>query len=129
MNYAWSTIGFPTLFLSQSFDSRTCSNGSFSVLNESDYLTSQRYGSVEIAGSDSPTSFAIVFRRLIKFDAGKKYKAADGFDPSELIQDVNETKYQSVYLNQSVGWSYNDDKRQIVGSSGLFKHLGFTVRT
>jgi hypothetical protein len=114
MNYAWSTVGFPALFLSQSFDSRNCSTGSFEVQSESEYVNSQAYGSLNIAGAGSDASLAIVFRRLIQFDGGKHFKAKDGFDPSAL---GNATAYQSVYLNDSIKWSYDPDDRVINGTS------------
>ena len=123
MNYAWSTVGFPTLFLSQSFGARNCSKSSFSV-NASDYERSQKYGSVRVAGAGSEASLAIVFRRLIRFDGGCNHKAANAFNSSRAAE-----VYESVYLNESIEWSYDGDKKQIVGTSlsSHFQSLTFNV--
>lgn len=123
LNYAWSTVGFPTLFVSQSFDNRTCQSGSFSV-DVTEYEKHQQYGSVDIAGSGSVFSLAIVFRRLIRFDGGSKNEASDVFDPSQAGDET----YESVYLNDSIEWTYDEDKRRINGTSpGQFGSLLFSV--
>jgi hypothetical protein len=118
MNYAWSTVGFPTLFISQSL-SRNCTNESFRMTNENEYMDSQAFGSVHIAGSDSNASVAIVFRRLIEFEGNKKWD----FNSSETL---NETLYHSLYLNESIDWWYDPGARSIVGrADGLFERLTF----
>ena len=121
MNYAWSSVGFPTLFLSQSFDSLNCSN-SFNI-SESDYITSQSFHSVNISGAGTNNSLAIVFRRLIEYNGGKHYKASNGFDPSAAanFSTAFNTTYSSTYLNESMEWSYNRDSRTFVGRSSTLK--------
>lgn len=128
-NYAWSTVGFPTLFLSQTFDSRSCKDVS---LNEEDFIKSQEYGSVDIPGADSNMSMAVVFRRIILYDGGNSFKAANGFNASMTIPDpVNEnvTRYpRSVYLNESIMWQYYPKDRRIVGTFADLRSLAFKVR-
>ena len=116
MNYAWSPVGFPTLFLSQSFDSLNCSN-SFNV-SESDYIMSQSFKSVNISGAGTNHSLAIVFHRLIEYNGGAKhYKASDGFDPSKAADFSYNTTYRSTFLNESMEWQYYPEHRSFVGRS------------
>lgn len=128
-NYAWSTVGFPTLFLSQTFDSRSCKNVS---LNEEDFIKSQEYGSVDIPGADSNMSIAVVFRRIILYDGGNSFRAANGFNASMTIPDPaneNVTQYpRSVYLNESIMWQYYPEDRRIVGTFADLRSLAFKVR-
>lgn len=127
-NYAWSTVGFPTLFLSQNFDEENCSD----VCLTEDFIQSQEYGSVYIPGADSNISMAVVFRRLILYDGGGSFKAASGFNASMTIPDPaneNVTQYpRNVYLNESIMWQYYPEDRRIVGTFSDLKALTFKVR-
>ena len=125
MNFAWSAVGFPTLFVSRSFGSESRNCSSFKI-NETGFLDSQAHGSVNIAGAWSNDSLAIVFRRLIMFDGGKSAKASSGFNSSATLTR-NETVYKSVYLNHSIEWSYSPRERYIVGRSSNFSTLTFKV--
>ena len=127
MNYAWSTVGYPTLFISQSNGTRNCSKETFRVNNLTQYLDSQAFGSVYVTGSESDAAVAIVFRRLIQFSGGKKAKAAGAFDPS-LAAD-NSTQYSSVDLdNEMIQWYYDPRHRSITGVGGqLFGSLILNV--
>lgn len=123
MNYAWSTVGYPTLFLSQSQGENGCTNKSF-YTNLEEFLANQTYGSVHVAGSDSDAAVAIVFRRIIGFDGGKKAKASSIFNPSD-------TSYDSVCLdNDTIQWYYDPNRRSITGVGGhLFGSLTLSVST
>ena len=126
MNYAWSTVGYPTLFISQSNDTKGCSNETFRA-NLTEYLDTQAYGSLYIAGSESDAAVAMVFRRLIEFNGGKKAKAVGIFNTSEAA--VNSSQYRSVYLNdESIEWYYDPRHRSITGIGGqLFGSIVFNV--
>lgn len=124
MNYAWSTVGFPTLFLSQNFDAKDCSDVS---INKKEFINYQTYGSVDIPGADSNVSIAVVFHRLIQYDGGGRFKAANGFNPSMSIPDQNVTQYRSVYLNESIEWEYRPEDQAIVGTSSDVGTLTFKV--
>ena len=126
MNYAWSTVGYPTLFISQSNNTKSCSNETFQA-NLTEYLDTQAYGSLYIAGSESDAAVAMVFRRLIEFNGGKKAKAAGIFNTSEAA--VNSSQYRSVYLNdESIEWYYDPRHRSITGIGGqLFGSIVFNV--
>ena len=113
MNYAWSTVGYPTLFISQSNNTKSCSNETFQA-NLTEYLDTQAYGSLYIAGSESDAAVAMVFRRLIEFNGGKKAKAAGIFNTSEAA--VNSSQY------------YDPRHRSITGIGGqLFGSIVFNV--
>ena len=129
MNYAWSTVGFPTLFLAQSFDSGSVNcTKNLKILNETEFLNSQAYGSLNIAGAGSNASLAIVFRRLIVFDGGGSAKAANGFNASATVAPQNGSRiYYSVYLNDSIEWFYSINGRYIMGKSKNFSSLTFKV--
>ena len=127
MHYAWSGVGYPTLFLSQTNDSRDC-NDSFHIVNDAAFLDSQSFGSVNITGAGTTNSLAIVFRRLIEYNGGNHYKASNGFNTSMAASDVSD-QYRSVYLNDSMEWLYYPDGKTIVGNSldGSFGTLRFRV--
>lgn len=126
MNYAWSTVGYPTLFISQSFGAKNCTNQAFHA-NMTEYEDSQSYGSVYVAGSESDSAVAIVFRRIIEFDGGKKSRASGAFNSSEAANDSS-TEYYSTYLDDSsMKWYYDPEDRKITGKSDTFKSLIFSV--
>ena len=127
MNYAWSTVGYPTLFISQSFKSNNCTNETFRA-NLTEFLHTQDFGSVYVAGSEGDAAVAIVFRRLIEFDGGNKANAKNTFNSSDAA-NATSSKYHSVYLNDSsINWWYDPANRLIAGSKGqVFGSLVFSV--
>ena len=124
MNYAWSTVGYPTLFISQSYNHSNCTNKTLQMLNSTAFIDSQSFGSVYVSGSGSGgSSVAMVFRRLIVFDGGKKAKAENGFNSSEAAG--NSSQYHSVYLSDdTIDWWYNPAHKSIIGRG---RHLFGTV--
>ena len=127
MNYAWSTVGFPTLFISQSNGSNNCSRETLRITNLTEYVDSQTFGSVFVAGSHGDAAVAMVFRRLIEFDGGKKAKADDTFDSSKAAE--NSSLYHNVYLdNDAIDWWFDPARKSIIGKGGdLFGSLIFNA--
>ena len=114
--YAWSTVGYPTLFISQDLTKCDCKYS----INKTEYSTDKSSG-VKINGTGSYFSLAIVFTRLIEFcvDA-KKAPSYTDFNETLACEDQNSS------LNLSDGtldWRLDDDT--LVGNASSFL---FTIK-
>lgn len=115
LHYAWSTVGYPTIFISRSprdaVDLNSC-NSSFKVNDYQQFMSDQGAGSVSIDGVSSNFSFALIFKSLIEFKVStRKLPAVKAFNP-DLVQncsiDPNATKdcYHVYDLNSTnLNWS------------------------
>lgn len=105
MQYAWSTVGAPTLFFSHGPVPPYC-NSSVLSINSEEYREDQAYHSVNISGTDGAFAMAVVLNRLIEFNVTKRFKSADGFDPAKAFNDSS--GYSSYYLNDTSLWSFSN---------------------
>lgn len=115
--YAWSTVGYPTLFISQDLTKCDCKYS----LNETEYLKNKSSG-VKINGTGSYFSLAIVFTRLIEFHVdSKKPKSYTAFNVTDACDD----QYDSMNLsNGTLDWMFDDDYT-LVGDAEEFS---FTIK-
>jgi len=99
LHYVWSTVGYPTLFISRSafVNSSDCTS-SIHVNDYSEFKNHQSPGSVSIDGAKSNFSFALVFKSIIDFQVdSKKLPTTSAFNP-------NQNYYTSVDLSD-LSWS------------------------
>ena len=116
LHYAWSTVGYPTVFISRSpghhkYNVNNCVS-SFRVNNYQKFMSDQEPGSVSIDGVSSNFSFALIFKNLVEFKVNpKKLPAVKAFDPDlarNCSLDPNATKdcYHVYHLNNpNLNWS------------------------
>ena len=111
MRYAWSTIGYPTLFISH--DRSSCKCECNYDIDESAYTANQTHGSINITGTDSYFSLAIVFTRLIEFQVDpKKAKSFSVFNATSACDSETESVegLKSVKLSsEELVWTLSDD--------------------
>ena len=114
--YAWSTIGYPTLFISQDLTKCDCKYS----INESEYLDNMTSG-VSINGTESYFSLAIVFTRLIEFHVdSKKAMSYSDFNVTKACED----QYGSLDLSDdTLDWILDEDDT-LVGNASDFS---FTI--
>ena len=116
--YAWSTVGYPTLFISQDLTKCDCKYS----INETEYLTDKSSG-VKINGTGSYFSLAIVFTKLIEFHVDAK-KAASYTDFNETL--ACEDQYHSLNLsNGTLDWRLDDDYTLVGSKADIFS---FTIK-
>lgn len=79
LHYAWSTVGYPTLFISRSgvVNTSNC-NSAIHVTDYSEFKNHQSPGSVKIDGAINNFSFALVFKTIIDFPVDKKKLPSTG---------------------------------------------------
>ena len=89
-------MGYPTLFISHENSSCQCKYD----LNSSEYTSAQSPGSVNITGTDSQFSLAIVFTRLIEFVVNSK--SAHSYTVFNVTENCNDSNSRSeVDLNSN----------------------------
>ena len=103
--YAWSTVGYPTLFISHDNSLCKCEYD----LDNNTYTANQTEGSVNITGTESRFSLAIVFLRLIEFSVDlKKAKSYTVFNVTDHCDTEN--LMSKVELNSSeLMWNLTED--------------------
>ena len=106
MQYAWSTVGAPTLFFSHGPVPPYCNSSLLSV-NSDEFREDQAYHSVNISGTDGGFGMAVVLHRLIEFNVTKRFKSAEGFDPAQAFNDSS--TYSSYYFNDTSMWSFSNE--------------------
>ncbi len=96
--YAWSTVGYPTLFISQDMTKCDCKYS----INEREYQENQTSG-VMINGTGSYFSLAIVFTGLIEFQVDtKKAPSYTAFNVTKACED----QYDAMDIsNDTLEWS------------------------
>ena len=140
LHYAWSTTGYPSLFISRSpWSNNTSENclSNFHVLNYTSFNATQQPGSVSIDGTSTNFSFALIFKNLIEFKvSAKKLQAAGAFDPEFAhncsISSENRKDCYNVYQlnNTHLNWSsYNPSEglRARDSNGSLILHLKVSV--
>ena len=118
--YAWSTVGYPTLFISQD---RTKCDCKYSI-NESEYVENLSPGSVKINGTDSYFSLAVSFTRLIEFQVdAKQAKSNTDFNTTKACDSLGEDVdlYNPLDLSdETLDWMLADDGSTLVGNYSDF---------
>ena len=122
--YAWSTIGFPTLFISQDSSSCECEYD----IDIDEYTTNQTSGSVNITGTKSYFSLAIVFTRLIEFvvssknaESYSKFNATEVCSELDNPYDINPMELTGEDLN----WTLSGD--QLKATLKSESNFSFTI--
>ena len=115
LHYAWSTVGYPTVFISRSLKDTVNVNNclsSFKVNNYQKFMSDQESGSVSIDGVSNYFSFALIFKTLVEFPVNpKKLPAVKAFNPDlakNCSMDPNATEdcYHVYHLdNSNLNWS------------------------
>jgi len=114
LHYAWSTVGYPTVFISRSsLDSIKNKNdctSNFHVNNYKEFLTHQTAGSVSIDDVTDNFSFALIFKSLVEFKVNtKKLPTTSAFHPDQLQKCYDERNCHVYYLNNNdLKWSSYD---------------------
>lgn len=118
LHYAWSTAGYPSLFISRTPRNNNTSENCLSNFHVKDYtsfMATQQPGSVSIDGTSTNFSFALIFKSLIEFKvSAKKLQGAEAFDPEFAYNcSVSPVKRQGCYNvyqlnNTHLNWSSYD---------------------
>ena len=117
LHYAWSTTGYPSVFISRSPQSNSTNTkdcvSNFHV-NYANFASNQQPGSVSIDGALTNFSFGLIFKSLVEFKVStKKLPAAGAFHP-QVAYNCSENKpddcpYHVYQLNNSnLSWSSYD---------------------
>lgn len=114
MHYAWSTIGNLTLYLAHTTKKYCNCNSSTFNNNYPDE------GSITIPGMESSFSLAVVFTRIIEFNATKNNLAAKALNLSVVCnEDLFESNrsYSRLPLDDSkLKWEFVPENSTFVGS-------------
>ena len=107
--YAWSTVGHPTLFISQDNSSCECKYD----IDHDNYMANQTPGSVNVTGTNSYFSLAIVFTRLIEFlVSSKKAESYSKFNVTEVCSELD-NPYNINPMNltsKDLNWTLSKDQ-------------------
>lgn len=140
LHYAWSTTGYPSLFISRSpRNNNANTSGSclsnFHVINYESFIATQQPGSVSIDGTSTNFSFALIFKSLVEFKvSSKKLQGAEAFDPAiahNCSVSPKEGCYNVYHLNNTdlIWSSYNPSEglRAHDSNGSLILHLKVSV--
>lgn len=123
--YAWSTVGYPTLFISQDNSSCECNYH----INTDEYTANQTLGSVSITGTDSYFSLAIVFTRLIEFlVSSKQAESYSKFNVTEVCSELdNPYNINPMELtSKDLNWTLSGDELKATLKSE--SNFSFTIK-
>lgn len=116
MHYVWSMVGSLALYVAHTSGSEFCN---CSNKNVSYHPTFPDDGTITVPGLESDFSLAIIFTRLIEFNATKKNMGAEALD---LPTACNETafllndSYNELVFNDSMTWEFIAENSTFVGS-------------
>lgn len=130
VRYLWSLVGTPTLFVSvtPAGDNENCSESVINLFDWNDFIHDQKRGSAQVTGFGGEFAFSLVFNRLIEF-RDKKYKAASGFNTSDLH---NVHIYRPVNLS-GLNWTFDGEGMKLIGreptyNSSAKNQYSWTIR-
>ena len=126
-------MAYPTLYLAYTSNNKSC------VCNASMYNNTypvDQDNTVYIPGQESEFSLAIVFRRLIEFDATDKDYTVEKFNTTEVCNDNLEdnSSYTTLPLKSFLNWTFNEESGDFTGNLHDAKNFAkpngssFTIR-
>lgn len=139
LHYAWSTVGYPTIFISRSPYSNNSNDvnnclSHFHVHNYTEFRDNQEPGSVSINGTSTNFSFALIFKSLVEFKVStRKLQGARAFNPN-LAHNCSENPgldgcYYVYQLHSSnLDWSSYDPSVGLSATNDtLLLHLKVSI--
>ncbi len=118
MHFVWSTVQNPTLYLSHTPNTgKSCScDGSVynCTLNSMDV---DQNCTISIPGLDSPFSLAIIFTRIIEFDATEKNLAQEALNLTQVCHN-DDTHVRFTDLN-NIMWTFDSTTTTF---EGIIRH-------
>ena len=121
MHYAWSTLSYPTLLVSQTSGSEcNCSGLHY---NETEFVDGQLAGSVGVPGSNGGSVVALIFTRLVEFSVDRNNADASNVFNATEADNLQSYNYSSTSLDSSnLTWSY-------FPANNTFRGVDNTTRT
>lgn len=115
LHYAWSAVGYPTVFISRSeTTNRKKCLSNFHVNDYTGFISDQEPQSISIDNATTGFSFALIFKTLVEFKVStKKLQGAGAFDATiahNCSQDPRpDCPYYVYHLNNAnLNWSSYD---------------------
>ena len=114
MHFAWSTVQSPTLYLSHTKDIKN--NCSCKGLSYNTTYPTNQDGTVKIPGLDSSFSLAIIFKRMIEFDATKDGLAEEALNLTQACSDDDTNmRFTDFSNNTGITWTFEPTNTTFIG--------------
>ena len=125
MHFVWSTVQNPTLYLSHTPNVNNSCSCNGSQYNK-DYPRNQN-STVLIPGLDGPFSLAIIFTRIVEFNATGSGLAGEALNLTEACTDDDTNLHFTDFSNNSnIDWHFDSDSTTFVGT---INHVNSTDNT